>query len=420
MQIYPLHGGTVKIAFIVYEFPCLSETFILNQITGLLDRGHEVDIFAQRKGNYPTMHADVKDYRLLDRTFYLTMPESARWRFLKAIVMATMNFHKNPTAVLKSLNFRKFGGGDASLTLLHKVSPFLGKGPYAIVHCHFGPNGKLGILLKEIGVTQGKIITTFHGYDMSSYVKRHGSKTYARLFEKGDLFLPISERWKQELVKLGCSKNKIVVHRMGVDPHRFRFVRQKPRRSGTVKISTIARLVEKKGVQYGLQAVARILPKHPEIEYTIVGDGPLRDDIENLITRLNLRHTVKLVGRRTQEQIIALINDTDILLAPSVTSEDGDQEGIPVVLMEALAHGIPVLSTYHSGIPELVQEGVSGFLVPERDVDFLAKKLEYLLNHQEIWPRLGRAGREHIEKHYDIHKLNDQLVDIYMTQLDRT
>ena len=90
-----------------------------------------------------------------------------------------------------------------------------------------------------------------------------------------------------------------------------------------------------------------------------------------------------------------------------------------LVLMD-VAYYLIFTAFYHSGIPELVQEGVSGFLVPERDVDFLAKKLAYLLNHQEIWPRLGRAGREHIEKHYDIHKLNDQLVDIYMTQLDRT
>ena len=91
--------------------------------------------------------------------------------------------------------------------------------------------------------------------------------------------------------------------------------------------------------------------------------------------------------------------DSDILLAPSVTSKDGDQEGIPVVLMEAFANGLPVISTYHSGIPELVQDGISGFLVPERDVDALKEKINQLILQSELRSRMGLAGRKYVERH---------------------
>jgi colanic acid/amylovoran biosynthesis glycosyltransferase len=113
------------------------------------------------------------------------------------------------------------------------------------------------------------------------------------------------------------------------------------------------------------------------------------------------------------------MKDSDILLAPSVTAEGGDQEGIPVVLMEALAQGLPVISTYHSGIPELVQDGVSGYLVHERDVNVLSERLEHLIKNQELWAKMGRAGRNYIENYYNIDKLNEQLVEIFQKLLNR-
>ncbi len=120
---------------------------------------------------------------------------------------------------------------------------------------------------------------------------------------------------------------------------------------------------------------------------------------------------VCVAGR--QDEVAELLRDSHILLAPSVTAADGDQEGIPVALMEAMSLGMPVVSTYHSGIPELIQDGVSGFLVPEREVDALADRLQYLLEHPQRWPELGRAGRRAVEEHFNIDKLNDRLADIY-------
>lgn len=166
-------------------------------------------------------------------------------------------------------------------------------------------------------------------------------------------------------------------------------------------------------MEYGIRAVAKLASVNQNIEYNVVGDGPLREDLQRLIQELNAGDVVKLLGWKQQQEIVEILNDADILLAPSVTSKDGDQEGTPVVLMEAMAMGLPVVSTKHSGIPELVENGVSGFLVPERDVDTLVEKLGYLIEHPELWSGMGRAGRAYIEEHYNIDKLNDRLVNIY-------
>jgi colanic acid/amylovoran biosynthesis glycosyltransferase len=412
----------MRIAFIVNQFPALSETFILNQITGLLDRGHEVDIYAYRPRNDPRVHADVEKYDLLRRTYYMTaytsMPRNKIYRLVKGLRCISMDLPKKPMAVLNSLNFLKFGKDAASLNILYQIGPFLSRGPYDIVHCHFGPSGHLAINLEAVGAIHGKIVTTFYGADISSYVKRKGKHIYDTLFEKGNLFLCVSQQMKDTLVNLGCDERKIIIHRLGVHMAKFDFRPNKPRTNSQVRLLTIARLVEKKGIEYGIRSVAKVLKQHPNIEYKIAGDGHLRGSLQTLIEDLKISDNVKLLGWQVQEQIIRLLQEADILLAPSVASQTGDCEGIPVAIVEALAEGLPVISTLHSGIPEAVHHGESGLLVPEHDANALAEKLEYLLEHPELWPVMGQKGRKHVEEHYDINKLNDRLVEIYQRLLE--
>ncbi|MHA2215337.1 MAG: glycosyltransferase [Candidatus Hodarchaeales archaeon] len=402
----------MKIAFIVWNFPALSETFILNQITGLVDRGNEVDIFAGQRSNESKIHSDVIKYNLLSRTFYYRLiPENIMWRFVKGGWLFATNFHKNPLAILKSLNIFKYGREALQLRLFYWCLPFFSQGPYDIIHCHFGPNGNVGVLLKELGI-RGKLITSFHGYDLSSYLNEQGKGVYDDLFRRGDLFLPISNFWKEKLIEMGADEKKIIVHKMGVDTSKFQpSKRQKIQKR--VPILTVGRLVEKKGLEYGIKAVAKVLQNNPNLEYKIAGDGPLRNKLKKLVSELKVENEVKLLGWQDQKTIFKLMQNTDILMAPSITSSGGDMEGIPVVLMEAMASGLPVISTNHSGIPELIQDGISGFLVPDRDVDALAWKLEYLVNHPEMWKDMGRNGAKYVEKNYNIQKLNSQLVEIY-------
>ena len=405
----------MKIAFIVNEFPSLSQTFVLNQITGLIDRGHEVDIFPQERGTHGKVHEDIRKYNLLARTSYPVVPsQNIIRRYCDALRHIGLLLMKNPRAIFHSLNFLKYGRKASSLTLLYTIIPFLDKGPYDIVHCHFGPCGQLGALLKELTVTKGKLLTTFHGYDMSRYLKKYGRHAYDSLFTQGDLFLPISEHWKNKLIELGCPLEKIVIHRMGIDTAKFTFPARKPKMNDKVQFLSIGRLVEKKGFQYSIRAVATIRETFPNIEYTIIGEGPLRRSLESLIDELHVGDCVHLLGWMRQDELVQALTDADILLAPSVTSHNGDQEGIPVALMEALALGLPVISTLHSGIPELIQDRKTGLLVPERDVDALSNKLKYVLLNQEYWAQAAKAGRKYVEENHEINKLNDQLVHVFL------
>jgi colanic acid/amylovoran biosynthesis glycosyltransferase len=210
----------MKVAFIVPEFPSLSHTFILNQITGLLDRGHDVTIYARTHGNESVIHADVEKYHLLDRIVYYgdsyqALPTDRFLWFRRAMRFVLTNFHKAPIPLFKLL-YRKFREKAISPHSGHKIATLLNGDmhSYDIVHCHFGPSGNLGALLKDLGIIEGKCITTFHGYDLSIYINEEGDKVYDALFKAGDFFLPISEKWKEKLIGLGCEKQRIAVHRM--------------------------------------------------------------------------------------------------------------------------------------------------------------------------------------------------------------
>lgn len=408
----------MRIAFLVGQFPTLSETFVLNQITGLIERGHEVDIYAQKQGDIAKIHPDVAKYDLLSRTYHQPkMPKNHILRLVKGGQLLFTYWHKNPLALLRSLNIFKYGKQAASLKLLYAAIPMLRQQPYDIVHCHFGSIGLKGMWLQDIGVLQGKLLVVFHAIDITWDIQRLGERIYDRLFEKGDLFLPISKLWQHRLIELGCDESKIIVHRMGIDCSKFSFTPRKLPDDGRVRILTIARLVEKKGVEYGIRAIAKLCQIKPEIEYNIVGNGPLQKNLQQLIEKLNVKDNVRLIGWKQHEEIVEILDRTSILLAPSITSEEGDREGIPVSIMEAMAMGLPIVSTQHSGIPELVEDGISGFLVPEKDVEALAEKLTYLIEHPHLWPQMGQAGRAYVEEHYDINKLNNKLVEIYQKLL---
>jgi len=404
---------------IISTFPCRSETFISNQITGLIDRGHEVDIYSLDRGaDTGGEFTSLEGHDVKGRIFYFTqsalkIPEKKLVRLVRALGLLYEAGPRGAWNLLRSLNLVRYGKVAATLSLLYQGAVLLRNGPYDIVHCHFGQNGKLGATLKDVGVIGGKVITTFYGHDISKYIKRNGFEIYDLLFAQGDLFVGISGDMRDQLSRLGCRREKIVVHRLGVDLSRFIFSPRRPKEGSKVRILMVGRFVEKKGLEYGIRAVAQAAKDFPEITLKIVGDGELRDEITQLINRLNMSKHIQLLGWRTPEEVSKLMGEADIFLAPSVTSKDGDQEGTPTVIIEAQARGLPVLSTRHSGIPEMVQDGISGFLIPERDSEALAEKLKLLCQHPEMRGEMGKAGRDWVERHHDINKLNDQLVRLY-------
>lgn len=399
---------SLRIAIFVHEFPALSETFVLNQVTGLLDLGHEVTIFAIGPRRDPLVHPDVLSYGLHERLHYRDMPASRVERLLKmpGIVFRWPPGHRK--SLLKSLNLSRYGGDARSLSLLYWSNRLSKHADFDIIHCHFGTVGREVAFLREIGAIRGKLVVSFHGVDMSVCVGG-GEQIYRHLFEHGDMFLPISDRWKRRLIEMGSDPARTWVHRMGVDIQRFPFQAgsSAPGRPG--EILSIGRLVEKKGIEYGLRAVASLLSRGVPVRYSVVGDGPLRARLESLACELGISHAVAFLGYQDQERVVELVRASDVLLAPSVTDSKGDQEGIPVALMEAMASGVPVVSTYHSGIPELVTSGVTGFLAEERDVEGLARALHDLIEDSALCKRIAVAGREKVAAAFDVHVLNKQL-----------
>jgi colanic acid/amylovoran biosynthesis glycosyltransferase len=149
-----------------------------------------------------------------------------------------------------------------------------------------------------------------------------------------------------------------------------------------------------------------------DVEYRVLGDGPRREQLAALTAELGVEDRVTLHGRRGQEKVRDALEGSDVLVAASVTAADGDEEGIPNVLKEAMALGLPVVGTRHAGIPELIEDGVSGFLVPERDETALADALQHLAAEPGRWAAMGRAGHAKIEREYDIDRLNDRLAGL--------
>lgn len=404
----------MKIAFIVGYFPLLSETFVVNQIIGLIARGHEVDIYGTEPIRTDKLHPYVENYHLLARTHYQEyLPQNYFWRLLTALKLIMTNFHKAPLVILRSLNIFRYGRAAASLKLLYAAIPLLKSKEYDIIHCQFGTHGITGMRLREIGAIKGKLITSFRGYDISSFVQVHGEHVYNQLFAKGDYFLANCEYFHKKAIELGCDAQKIVVHTSGVDCDRFPFKERHRPHHSQIRIVTTGRLVEKKGIEYGIRAVAKLAKRYPNIEYKIIGDGELKEHFQQLIEKLQITEKVKLLSWKNQPEIIEILDNSDIFMAPSVTASDGNQDAPVNTLKEAMLMGLPVIGTHHGGIPELVKDGISGFLVPERDAEAIADKITYLIEHPEIWLQMGKAGRAHVEAHYDINKLSDELVEIY-------
>ncbi|MBW4667500.1 MAG: colanic acid biosynthesis glycosyltransferase WcaL [Cyanomargarita calcarea GSE-NOS-MK-12-04C] len=412
----------MKIAFIVWRFPVLSEAFILNQITGLIERGHDVHIHPVNglpKNYNGKVHPVVEEYKLLERThFPPTVPENLALRFLKGLGLLLKNVDKGSLKTLQLFNSQKYGSEVATLKTFYRTVSLLQDGAYDIIHCQFGTLAPIALAYRDAGIIQGKLITTFRGIDISKYVQENGANVYDQLFKEGEFFLANCEFFGNRAISLGCDSARLVVHGSGLDCRKFSF---KPRyfpANGRVNIATTGRLVEKKGIEYAIRAVAKIVESHPNIEYNIIGDGELKEHFDKLIAELNVGNIVKLLGWKQQKEIVEILDNSHIFVAPSVTAADGNQDAPVNTLKEAMAMGLPVISTIHGGIPELVQDGISGFLVRERDANAIADKLSYLIQHSEDWEKMGKAGRTRVEDKYDMNKLNDELVAIYQQMLN--
>ena len=208
----------MRIAFIINGFPTISETFILDQITWLIERKCEVDIYAQQLNTQGLVHPEVSSHRLIERAFQLS--RSARLsrpeHYAHAVGEIIFALGNRPGIVLRVLATSWLSRGRPSLGRFYQILPFLAHRHYDLIHCHFGPNGILATELKRLGLVRAPVITQFHGYDITSHIHEHGQDVYRDLFARGDMFLCVSNQIKERAIQLGCERNKARVHHTGV------------------------------------------------------------------------------------------------------------------------------------------------------------------------------------------------------------
>lgn len=402
----------MKVGFFLLKFPLSSETFVLNQITAFIDMGFEVEIVALQKGDTQNTHAAWTKYNLAARTRWLQDEPQGKVAKLRHRASQTLRgIHRKNT--WQALNLKRYGAESRNLILSAICGQVVTPLHADVFIAHFGPAGVTAAKLRELGVIRGKIATIFHGIDISSRdVLNHYTPEYQQLFRRGDLMLPISDLWAGRLQKMGCPREKIAVSRMGVDMTRFS-PRSVKAPATPLEIISVARLTEKKGLHVAIEACRQLKEQGVAFRYRILGIGPWERRLRTLIEQYQLEDVVEMPGFKPSHEVKAILDDADVFLLPSVTGADGDMEGIPVALMEAMAVGIPVVSTLHSGIPELVEADKSGWLVPENDARALAQRLAAFsqLDTDELAPVIKRA-REKVEHDFNQQVINRELASL--------
>ncbi|MCG8513754.1 MAG: glycosyltransferase, partial [Halanaerobiales bacterium] len=209
-------------------------------------------------------------------------------------------------------------------------------------------------------------------------------------------------------------ENKIHLIPCGVPVDDFELKERKPK--SPVKIIAVSRLVEKKGMEYTIKAFNLACQKVDAV-LEIIGDGPLKNDLEALAQKSDYRSQIIFHGEMNIEQVKQKLYEADIFAQHSVTATDGDTEGSPVAIAEASAAGLPIISTFHAGIPDLVENNVSGYLVKEKDYNAMAEKIIILAENFDLQRKMGATGRERMENLFNsvdqIKKLEKVLMEIF-------
>jgi colanic acid/amylovoran biosynthesis glycosyltransferase len=308
---------------------------------------------------------------------------------------------------LQELRFRILGPNADCLRRLRALEP-------KILHGHFGPDAcEVMPLAKKLGVP---LITTFHGFDAtlsdSALRETRQGRRYLRqmpgLRARGKLFLAVSQFMAKQVEERGFPADRVHVHYIGVDTEKFRPPAAANRKR---QVLFVGRLVEKKGCEYAIRAMGLVQKEMPDVEFVIVGDGPLRNSLQEL-AKTELRQ-FKFTGVQTAENIREWMSTASVLCSPSIVASSGDAEGFGLVFIEAQSSGVPVVSFASGGVPEAVRHGQTGYLAAEKDWRALAGYIAKLLTDADQWASFSRAGRAMVKSEFNIDVQTDKLERFY-------
>ncbi|MBE9166054.1 glycosyltransferase [Pleurocapsales cyanobacterium LEGE 06147] len=307
-------------------------------------------------------------------------------------------------------NFKLFGFSPRLYRQIQKINPVL-------INAQFGLSGVLALPLAR--ALRIPLLVHFRGADatVKEEYARYSSFNhwiyYRRretLKRKTRLFIAVSNFIKTKLLEQGFPSEKVITLYDGINTKEFQ---PNPTVEREPVVLFVGRLTGKKGCEYLIKSMARIQSVLPDVELIIIGDGSLRSELEALAAKLLKRY--QFLGFQPLNVVKSWMNRARLLAVPSVTTEEGDAEGLPTVVVEAQAMALPVLATFHAGIPEAVIDGETGFLVPERDYEGFAELGLRLLQDTQLWEHFSKQARKHMETKFDRSKQTQILEGIYQS-----
>jgi colanic acid/amylovoran biosynthesis glycosyltransferase len=310
------------------------------------------------------------------------------------------------------------------LKYVKKEPPIVYRGEYGVIarilerrhadvlHVYFGHTGVH--LLPFLQRWPGPSVVSFHGMDIQT---RDHDPAYERrlreLLQTTTLVLARSHSLQQRLLDLGCPKEKLRLNRTGIPLDQFPFRERSAPENDAWRLVQACRLIEKKGLDDALHAFATFRAAHPAAKFTIAGEGPLLADLQRLSQELGIADAVAFAGFLKGGDLCRLFHEAHLFIHPSRITADGNQEGIPNAMLEAMATGLPVIATLHGGIPEAVRNESTGFLVAERDRDGLLQALHRLTNDASVWSKMSLAASADVQEHFEAAAQIRKLEDIY-------
>jgi colanic acid/amylovoran biosynthesis glycosyltransferase len=296
---------------------------------------------------------------------------------------------------------------------LHELLRVLSRIDARVLHIYFG---QIAVhLLPLIRTWENPSIVSFHGADVTVDMNKPTYREATRqMLVAVKLVLVRSESLRSAVMELGCDAKKIEVQRTGIPLEEFPFRERSLPTNGEWRFVQAGRLIEKKGLPVTLRAFAAFLAQYPNAQLTIAGEGPLLGELKKLAHELNIDGRVSFTGFISQSQLRDVYFRSHIFLHPSQTGQDGNQEGVPNSMLEAMATGLPVFATRHGGIPEAIENGVSGVLVPERDHEALARALLHGAQNPDFLSRIARSGAQVVRKEFDLNSQAQRLENVYL------
>lgn len=325
---------------------------------------------------------------------------------------------------------QEFSGLSQSLIYLEKRLPLyqnwllkqIQQHPPDLLHAHFGPTGcQYRSLAKRLKIP---LVCSFYGYDLARvpFEKPQYQQHYRALFEQAAAILTTGDQTQAILEQQGCPKEKIHPIPLGIFPSEFPFL-QRQKQAAQLRLVQVATITEKKGHMDALKALAMVLPDCPNIQFTIAGerqDRQLFAEIQQFIQDHGLGQNVQLEDFVPHAALPAFFRNFDLFVHPSRSALNRDCEGAPVVILEAMASGLPVLSCQHADIPNQVIHERTGLLAPERDPACLANYLQRFYHlSAEAYEQMSQAGRLHVEQKFDLNQIGPRLSALYHSWMAR-